>query len=118
MKEQSGRTFVEPVERPFRDGQGIENGFAEIRTSKRIQAGVGGAPDHVAVPFDKDVVHGAVVTAEFLQVAALRRDKISDFFIAGVRCYDIGDLTKPQEVAYFIPPCGGVKKKRSSGVVK
>src|SRR5437879_13892010 len=83
MKEQSGRTFVEPVERPFRDGQGIENGFAEIRTSKRIQAGVGGAPDHVAVPFDKDVVHGAVVTAEFLQVAALRRDKISDFFGLG-----------------------------------
>src|SRR2546430_16611 len=83
MKEQSGRTFVEPVERPFRDGEGIENGFAEIRTSKRIQAGVGGAPDHVAVPFDKDVVHGAVVTAEFLQVAALRRGKISDFFGLG-----------------------------------
>jgi hypothetical protein len=29
------------------------------------------------------------------------------YFIAGLRCYDIGDLTKPEEVAYFIPPQGG-----------
>jgi hypothetical protein len=29
------------------------------------------------------------------------------YFIAGLRCYDIGDLYKPEEVAYFIPPQGG-----------
>ena len=29
------------------------------------------------------------------------------YFIAGLRCYDIGDLYKPVEVAYFIPPQGG-----------
>ncbi len=59
------------------------NGLAEIRTTQRIQASVRGAPDHVAVPFDKDVVHGAVVAAELFQVASLRRDEICDFFGLG-----------------------------------
>src|SRR2546430_10731773 len=36
------------------------------------------------------------------------------YFIAGLRCYDIGDLTKPEEVAYFIPPQGGDLKKFGS----
>ncbi|HEV2101944.1 MAG TPA: hypothetical protein VGR58_04115, partial [Candidatus Acidoferrum sp.] len=36
------------------------------------------------------------------------------YFIAGLRCYDIGDLYKPEEVAYFIPPQGGDLKKFGS----
>ena len=36
------------------------------------------------------------------------------YFIAGLRCYDIGDLTKPEEVAYFIPRQGGDLKKFGS----
>jgi hypothetical protein len=29
------------------------------------------------------------------------------YFNAGLRCYDIGDLLRPEEVAYFVPPQGG-----------
>ena len=29
------------------------------------------------------------------------------YFNAGLRCYDIGELTAPREVAYFVPPQGG-----------
>jgi hypothetical protein len=29
------------------------------------------------------------------------------YFNAGLRCYDIGDLSRPEEVAYFVPPQGG-----------
>jgi hypothetical protein len=29
------------------------------------------------------------------------------YFNAGLRCYDIGNLYRPEEVAYFIPPQGG-----------
>ena len=29
------------------------------------------------------------------------------YFIGGLRCYDIGDPYRPEEVAYFIPPQGG-----------
>ena len=36
------------------------------------------------------------------------------YFIAGLRCYDIGDLYRPEEVAYFIPPQGGDLKKFGS----
>jgi len=36
------------------------------------------------------------------------------YFIAGLRCYDIGDLYKPEEVAYFVPPQGGDLKKFGS----
>jgi hypothetical protein len=36
------------------------------------------------------------------------------YFIAGLRCYDIGNLYKPEEVAYFIPPQGGDLKKFGS----
>ena len=36
------------------------------------------------------------------------------YFIAGLRCYDIGDLSSPQEVAYFVPPQGGDLKKFGS----
>jgi len=32
---------------------------------------------------------------------------IISYFIGGLRCYDIGDLYKPEEVAYFVPPQGG-----------
>jgi hypothetical protein len=30
------------------------------------------------------------------------------YFIAGLRCYDVGNLTRPEEIAYFIPPQGDV----------
>ena len=37
-----------------------------------------------------------------------RHDFIAySYFIAGLRCYDIGDLYRPEEVAYFVPPQGG-----------
>ena len=37
-----------------------------------------------------------------------RQDFIAhSYFIGGLRCYDIGNLYKPEEVAYFIPPQGG-----------
>jgi hypothetical protein len=36
------------------------------------------------------------------------------YFIAGLRCYDIGDLNKPEEIAYFIPPQGGDLRKFGS----
>lgn len=37
-----------------------------------------------------------------------RQDFIAySYFIAGLRCYDIGNLDRPEEVAYFIPPQGG-----------
>ncbi|MBZ5659638.1 MAG: twin-arginine translocation signal domain-containing protein [Acidobacteriia bacterium] len=29
------------------------------------------------------------------------------YFTGGLRCYDIGNLSKPEEVAFFIPPQGG-----------
>jgi hypothetical protein len=29
------------------------------------------------------------------------------YFDAGLRCYDVSDLLRPTEVAYFIPPQGG-----------
>jgi len=37
-----------------------------------------------------------------------RHDFIAySYFNAGLRCYDIGNLYRPEEVAYFIPPQGG-----------
>src|SRR5262250_2025596 len=76
---ESGRAFVEFVERPFVDRHGIENGLAKIRTTERVEAGIGGGPDNVAVPFDEDIIHGAVVASEFLQIATLRRNEIGHF---------------------------------------
>jgi hypothetical protein len=44
-----------------------------------------------------------------------RHDFIAySYFIAGLRCYDIGDLYRPEEVAYFVPPQGGDLKKFGS----
>ena len=37
-----------------------------------------------------------------------RQDFIAySYFVGGLRCYDIGNLYRPEEVAYFIPPQGG-----------
>jgi hypothetical protein len=33
---------------------------------------------------------------------------VFSYFIAGLRCYDVGNLTRPEEIAYFIPPQGDV----------
>jgi hypothetical protein len=30
-----------------------------------------------------------------------------EYFNAGVRCYDLSEPTRPEEVAYFVPPTGG-----------
>ena len=32
---------------------------------------------------------------------------LGEAFNAGVRCYDLSEPTRPQDVAYFIPPNGG-----------
>src|ERR1700722_8571188 len=69
---ESRRAFVEFVERPFCHRHGVEDGFAEVGAAERVEASVRGGPEDVAVPFDENVVHGAVVAAEFLQVSALR----------------------------------------------
>src|SRR5579859_4196570 len=75
----SGRAFVEFVERPFCHRHGVEDRLAEVWTTERVEAGVGGGPNDVADPFDEDVVHGAVVAAEFLEVAALGWNEIGHF---------------------------------------
>ncbi len=44
-----------------------------------------------------------------------RHDFIAySYFNAGLRCYDIGNLYRPEEVAYFIPPQGGDLKDYGS----
>jgi hypothetical protein len=44
-----------------------------------------------------------------------RQDFIAySYFIAGLRCYDIGNLYRPEEVAYFVPPQGGDLEKFGS----
>src|SRR5260370_10136012 len=80
VAEISWRTFIEFVERPFGDGHGIENGLPEIWAAQRVQAGVCGGPNDVAVPLNKNVVHCAIVASEFFQNAPLWRDEVSKFF--------------------------------------
>src|SRR5579859_1790921 len=91
----SGRAFVEFLERPFCHRHGVEDRFAEVWTTERVEAGVGRGPNDVAVPFDEDVVHGAVVAAEFLEVAALGWDEIGHFLgrveVADVVAAEAGD---------------------------
>ena len=36
------------------------------------------------------------------------------YFIGGLRCYDVGDPYRPEEVAYFVPPQGGDLKEWGS----
>src|SRR2546423_4118451 len=72
--------FVQFFERPLRDGHRIKDRLSEIRTAQRIKARVRRGPDDVAVPFDEHVVHGAVVASKFFQVAALRRNEVSNLF--------------------------------------
>src|ERR1700688_50977 len=74
------RAFIQLIQRPFCDGQGIEYRLAKIGTAQRIESRIGSRPNDVAVPFDKYIVDGAIVTAEFVQVPALWRNEVGHFF--------------------------------------
>src|SRR5580700_1622039 len=80
FRTRSWSSLVQFIERPLGDRHGIENGFAEMETAQRVEPGVRCRPDDVAIPFDEDVVDGAIVAAEFRQIAALRRDEVCDLF--------------------------------------
>src|SRR5712691_4284422 len=76
----SRRTFIQSVQRPFQNRHRIKNGLPEIWAAQRVQARVCRSPNDVAVPLDKNVVDRAVVASEYFQIAALRRNEVSDFF--------------------------------------
>src|ERR1700722_6080845 len=86
------RAFIQLIQRPFRDRQGIEYRLAKIGTAQRIESSIGSPPKDVAVPFDKYIVDGAIVAAELFQVAALRRNEVSNFF----RTIKIADVVAAQ----------------------
>src|ERR1700720_1193054 len=72
--------FIQLVQRPFRDRQGIKYRLTKIGTAQRIESCISGRPNDVTVPFDEHIVDSAIITAEFFQVAALWRNEVGDFF--------------------------------------
>src|SRR5260370_1438544 len=97
--------FVQFFQRPFGNGHGVEHGLAQVGAAQSVQTGVGGGPENVAVPFDENVIDGAVVAAKFPEIAALRRNEIGNF---------LGAVQIADEVAYFVPPQGGDLRKFGS----
>src|ERR1700730_18428526 len=68
--------FIQLVQRPFRDRQGIKYRLTKIRAAQRIQSSIGSRPNDIAVPFDKHIIDSAIVAAEFFEVTALRRNEV------------------------------------------
>src|ERR1700687_2558908 len=89
--------FIEFFQRPFRYRHGIEDRLTEVGAAQRVQTGVGGGPENVAVPFDENIVDGAVVAAKYFEVATLRRNGISDFLVT-IQISDIVAAQSGEEV--------------------
>src|ERR1700736_3965004 len=86
------RAFIQFIQRPFGDGHRIEYRLAKVRTTQRIQPGIGSRPNYVAVPFNEHIVDSAIVAPELFQIAALWRNEIGHFFGA----IKVADVVAPQ----------------------
>src|SRR5580692_2791084 len=73
----SGCSFVETWERPFRHDHRIEYGFAQFRATQRVDSRIRGCINHIPVPLDKNVTYSSSPTVGDI---TLRRNEIGDLF--------------------------------------